>query len=56
MSAAFIFEIKGVKYDKTFNFLKDRFSVMDGPMVMTFGVFSEVYVRLLKSITSEFFS
>ena len=25
-------------------------------MDMTFGVFSEIYVRLLKSITSNFFS
>ena len=29
---------------------------MNGPMDMTFGVFSEIYVRLLKSITSNFFS
>ena len=56
MSAFFIFQIKGVKYDKTFNFLKDCFSVMDGSMVMIFGVFLEVYARLLKSIISEFFS
>ena len=56
MSAVFIFEIKGAKKDKIFNFLKGRFSVMRGPMDMTFGVFSETYVRLLTSITSQFFS
>ena len=55
MSAVFIFEIKGTKKDKIFNFLKDCVSVMGGPMDMTFGVFSESYVRLLKSITSQFF-
>ena len=56
MSAVFIFEIKGAKKDKIFNFLKGRFSVMGGLMDMIFGVFSETYVRLLKSITSEFYS
>ena len=56
MSALFILEIKGVKKDKILNFLKGRFSIMDGPMDMNFGVFSETYVRLLKSITSEFIS
>ena len=55
MSAVFIFEIKGAKKDKIFNFSKCRFSVMGGPMNMIFGVFSETYVRLLKSITSQFF-
>ena len=40
--------------DKIFNFLKDRFSVMSGPMDMIFGVFSETDVRLLKNITSQF--
>ena len=29
---------------------------MRGPMDMAFGVFSETYVRLLTSITSQFFS
>ena len=29
---------------------------MAGPMDMIFGVFSETYVRVLKSITSQFFS
>ena len=42
--------------DKIFNFLKDRFSVMSGPMDMIFGVFSETDVRPLKDIISEFFS
>ena len=28
---------------------------MGGPMVMIFGVFSDTYVRLLKSITSRVF-
>ena len=56
MSAVFIFEIKGAKKDKIFNFLKGRFSVMGGPIDMTFSVFSETYVRFLKSITSEYFS
>ena len=56
MSAVFIFEIKGTKKDKIFNFLKGRFSVMGGPMDMIFGLFSETYVRLLKSTTLQFFS
>ena len=56
MSAVYIFEIKGAKKDKIFDFLKSRFTVMGGPMDMIFGVFSETYVRLLKSITSEFYS
>ena len=54
--AVFIFEIKGAKKDKIFSFLKGRFSVMGGPIDMTFSVFSETYVRFLKSITSEYFS
>ena len=56
MTAASIFEIKDAKKDKIFNFLKGRFSVMVGPMDMIFGVFSETYARLLKSIPSQFFS
>ena len=32
MSAVFIFEIKDVKMDKIFNFLKDHFAVICGPM------------------------
>ena len=36
MSAVFIFEIKGAKKDKIFNFLKGR-----GPMDVIFGVFSD---------------
>ena len=56
MSAVFIFEIKGTKKKKTFNFLKGHISVMGGPMDMIFVAFSEIYVKLLKSITWEFFS
>ena len=37
-----IFEIKRAKRDKIFDFLKDRFSVMSGPMHMIFGVFSGI--------------
>ena len=29
---------------------------MGGPIDIVFGVFSEIYARLLKSITLEFFS
>ena len=39
MLAVFIFEIKGAKKEKTFNFSKGRFSVMGGAMDMIFGVF-----------------
>ena len=56
MSDVFILEIKDAKRDKIFNFLKGRFSVLGGPMDIIFGVFSEIYVRLLKSITWYFFS
>ena len=56
LSAVFIFEIKGVNKDKIFDFLKGRFSVMGGPMDFVFGLFSDNYVSLLKSITSQFFS
>ena len=56
MSEFFIFEIKGAKMDKMFNFLKGRFSVMSSPMDMTFGRFSETNVRLLKNIISQFLS
>ena len=56
MSAVFIFEITGAKNDEIFNFLKDRFSVMDSPMDMVFGMFLETYVRLVKSIILQFFS
>ena len=56
MSTIFIFEIKGAKKDKMFYFLKGCFSVMGGPMDVIFGVFSDTNVRLLKSITSQFFS
>ena len=53
MSAVFIFEIKSTKKDKIFNFLKSCFAVMGSPIDM---IFSVNYVRLLKSITSDFFS
>ena len=56
MSVVFIFEIKDAKKNKIFNFSKGRFSVMGDPMDMIFALFSEIYVRLLKSITSQFFS
>ena len=56
ISAVFIFGIKGAKKDKILSSLKDRFFVMAGPIDVNFGVFSETYVRLLKSITSQFFS
>ena len=56
MLDVFIFERKSTKKDKIFNFLKDRFSVMDAPVNMIFGVLSETYVRLPKIITSHFFS
>ena len=56
MSAVFIFEMKGAKKNKIFNFLKDSFSVMHGPIDMIFGMFLKTYVRLLTSITSHYFS
>ena len=34
----------------------NRFSIMGDPMAMIFGLFSEIYARLLKSITLQFFS
>ena len=54
--ALFIFEIKDAEEDKIFKFLKSCFSVMGGPMNIIFGVFSEIYVRLLKSKISQYFS
>ena len=56
MSALFIFEIKGAKEDKIFNFFKGCFLVIGGLMDLIFRVFSEIYARLLKSRTSQFFS
>ena len=53
ISVVLIFEIKDAKKDKLFNFLKGRFSLMGDLMDMIFGLFSEIYVRLLKSITSQ---
>ena len=55
-STVFIFEIKSAKKDNIFSFLKGSFSVMGGPMDMIYGLFSETYVRLLSSITSQLFS
>ena len=56
MSDVFIFEIKGAKKDKIFNFLKGSFSIIRGAMEIIFGVFSETYVRLLTYISSQIFS
>ena len=56
MSALFVFEIKSAKKENIFNFLKGSFSLMCGPMDIIVGVFSENYVRLLTSISSQFFS
>ena len=56
ISAVFSFEIKDAKKDKIFIFLKGRFCAMDNPVDMIFGVFPETNVKLLKSITSQFFS
>ena len=55
MPVVFIFEIKGAKKDKIFNYLKGSFSVMRDPIDTIFGVFLQTYVRLLTSITSHFF-
>ena len=56
MSAIFIFEIKGIKKDKIFNYLKGSFSVIRARMDTIFGVLSETYVTFLTSITSQLFS
>ena len=56
ISAYFIFETKDAKKDKIINFWKDHFSVMGDLIDMIFGAFSDYYVRLLKSLTSQFFS
>ena len=56
MPAVFIFEIKDAKKDKIFNFLKGCFFVMGAPIDMIFDLFSDIYVRLPKNITSQFFS
>ena len=55
MSTVFIFEIKDDKKDKIFNFLKGCFFVMGAPMDMIFGLSSDIYARLSKSITSQVF-
>ena len=56
MSDFFVLEIKPAKMDNIFNFLKDCFSVMSDPMDMTFSLFLDTNVRLLKNITLQFFS
>ena len=56
MPAVLIFEIKRHQKVQNFQFLKGHFSVMRGPMDMIFGVLSKTYVRLLKSIISQFLS
>ena len=55
MSAVFIFEIKDSRKDKIFNFLKRCFSVVGAAIDMLLGVFSEIYMRLLKSKLFNFF-
>ena len=59
MSAVFIFQIKGAKKDKIFNFLQGFICIIAGMifgiMDMIFGMFSETYARLLKSIIQIFF-
>ena len=47
MSAVFVFEIKGAKKAKIFNFLNSHFSVIGGPIDMIFGVFSEIKLSFL---------
>ena len=54
LSAVFIFEIKAPKRTK-FLIFKGPFLRNGWPMDMIFDVFSETYVRLLKSITLEFY-
>ena len=39
MPVVFIFEIKGAKKEKIFNFLKDSFSVIRDPIDMIFDAF-----------------
>ena len=39
MSTIFVLEVKGGKYYKVFNFLKDPFSVMGDTINMIFGGF-----------------
>ena len=56
MLAILVFEIKGAKKDKTFNFLKGSFFVMNGPMDVIFYMFSETYASILKNKISQFFS
>ena len=56
MSTIFVLEIKDAKNDKIFNILNGCFSVMGGSMNVIFSEFSETIVRLLKSISLQFFS
>ena len=51
----FVFEINFAKEDKIFKFLKERFSLTGAPMDMIYGVFLEIYVRLLKDIIFAIF-
>ena len=39
--------------DKFFNFLNDRYSIMDGAMDMRAGVFCETLMSFLKTIISQ---
>ena len=56
MSTIFVLEIKDAKNDKIFNILNGCFSVMGGSMNVIFSEFSETIVRLLKSVSLQFFS
>ena len=56
MSSIFVLEIKDSKNNKIFNFLNGCFSVMGGPINMISDLFSETFVRFLKSIIPQFFS
>ena len=56
MSSIFVLQIKSLKNYKILNFLNGCFFVTGGPMDMIFGVFSEIIMRLLKSIMSQFLS
>ena len=50
-----VFEIKGANQNKVSKFLNGCLSVTGNPVDMTFGVFLETYLRLPKSIISQFF-
>ena len=55
MSALF-WQLKALKTTKFQIFANGHFFLMDSPMDMIFGVFSETIVRLLKNIILQFFS